>query len=122
MSTPFADQRANLGLGFAYFAYRQYYPPLNHVNSQLPYGPRVDSSRNLLPHHVEDTDPLVHNHFLPGRQESYRSDLGLQPLHDGIYRDSSDEANESREGDMAVAAETDRTVGREQGEDHRTLR
>lgn len=40
-----------LGLSLAYFAYRQYYPPLNSELSHRPYAPRIAATEPVLPVH-----------------------------------------------------------------------
>ena len=77
-----------LGLTFAFFAYRQYFPPLSDVKSHLPYRPRIDCD------HIIDPILPVHN---GGSGESTH---GLHPVSPGGHytdaqrlRDSSDSAD-----------------------------
>jgi len=59
-----------VGLLFAYFAYRQYYPSLSGLKSHLPYGPRID--------HDLIADPGLPLHH--GRTDSTH---GLHPVSPG---------------------------------------
>jgi len=45
-----------VGTGFAYFAYRQYYPPLHSQRSQRPFSPRIEREpeQGGLPIHTGD--------------------------------------------------------------------
>lgn len=38
-----------LGTLFAYFAYRQYYPSLESLDSHKPYPPRIKSPQDIFP-------------------------------------------------------------------------
>jgi len=68
-----------VGLAFAFFAYRQYYPALSDRKSHLPFRPRIDHDLNIdhsLPlHHGGSTTGSTHGlhpvspggHYLDGR-------------------------------------------------------
>ncbi|WVR09265.1 hypothetical protein IAU60_006330 [Kwoniella sp. DSM 27419] len=42
---------AVIGLLFSWYAYRQYYPPLEHVQSYKPYSPRIPKDEVIPMHH-----------------------------------------------------------------------
>jgi hypothetical protein len=88
-----------VGLAFAYFSYRQYFPPLNDKYSHLPYRPRIDwddeveaiqavdtvrRDRNTYPRSPEETDGLpfaYKTHRDKGVVDVDMEDsLGLSPL------------------------------------------
>jgi len=63
-----------LGLSMAYFAYRQYYPPVHSYDSDLPYPPRIETPHDLLPTHRRNESDRSGSH-------RYQS---LSPGEDGL--------------------------------------
>jgi len=88
-----------VGLAFAFFAYRQYYPPLSDVKSHLPYRPRID--RDLI------IDPVLPVHG----DGSGESTHGLHPINQGGHYSDSHRPRGSTES-MDGADEPDRTYER----------
>ncbi len=61
-----------LGLGLAYFSYRQYYPSLASEISHCPYSPRIKHEDSILPlHHVHSTE----THGTANGQSHYRDSV-----------------------------------------------
>lgn len=86
-----------VGLVFAYFAYRQYFPSLADVKCHLPYRPRIDHDLvidPLLPSHVDDTHASTH---------------GMHPVSPGgHYIDNQRSSSDT----VDIADEPDRTYER----------
>ncbi|EAU88215.2 phosphatidic acid phosphatase type 2 domain-containing protein 1A [Coprinopsis cinerea okayama7 len=51
-----------MGIIFSYFAYRQYYPPLDSEVAHRPYSPRIkDSDSHILPTHMSTANTTAYN-------------------------------------------------------------
>jgi len=85
-----------VGLVVSYFAYRQYYPPLDSVYSHFPFSPRIKN-------HGEGQAPGI-----PRASAEH-----LAPRGDGVYGDEDLEAG--LVGHDAEQHELTGTVGRGQG-------
>ena len=53
---------STLGIVVAYFAYRQYYPPLTCEHSHIPYPPRHKRGGHELPTHAGDVEGVLPFH------------------------------------------------------------
>ncbi|KAI0647104.1 acid phosphatase/Vanadium-dependent haloperoxidase [Trametes meyenii] len=71
-----------LGFVTSYFAYRQYYPPLQSEASHKPYSPRIKRGGQILPTHTRDesdTTALANNISLANGE--------MRPRSEGRYTD-----------------------------------
>ncbi len=83
-----------LGLATAYFAYRQYYPPLDYELSERPFQPRLERGGSPLEGGVEGGGPILPTSArADGQSSSSTASRGLSPLPIARYTDDPSEGS-----------------------------
>jgi len=104
-----------LGLATAYFAYRQYYPPLDYELSERPFQPRLERGGDPLEGGVEGGGPILPTSArADGQSSSSTASRGLSPLPIARYTDDPSEG--SLRGRARAVARADEESARNSAE------